>query len=106
MAVERAETVSTLDAALSYVARGWAIVPIPRGQKAPLITGWPNLRLTKEELPAHFSAGENIGLILGEASDGLIDVDLDVPEAASVAKHFLPTTAPVSGRMSKPASHR
>jgi hypothetical protein len=46
----------------------------------------------------------NVGLVLGEASGDLVDVDLDVPEAAAIAGHFLPPTL-VSGRPGNPRSH-
>ena len=50
-------------------------MPIPLGAKAPRIPNWPALRLTERDLPTHFSNGGNIGLILGAASGGLVDID-------------------------------
>jgi hypothetical protein len=97
---------TTLDAAREYVLRGFAVVPIPHGEKAPCIDGWQNLRLTENDLPEHFSNGANIGILTGEASGNLIDVDLDAPEAIAVADCFLPPTDLVHGRLSKPRSHR
>jgi putative DNA primase/helicase len=47
----------------------------------------------------------NIGVLLGEASDGLIDVDLDCNEALALASTYLPDTDLVHGRSSKPNSH-
>jgi len=96
----------TLDAAREYVQRGFAVVPVPHGKKAPCIDGWQNLRLTENDLPEHFSNGANIGLILGAPSGHLIDVDLDAPEAIGVADYFLPPTELVHGRPCKPRSHR
>ncbi len=49
--------------------------------------------------------GRNIGLLTGEPSGWLVDVDLDSPEAARIAEHFLPRTL-TSGRASSPDSHR
>ena len=83
---------STLEAAHSYVRRGIRVVPLPRGSKKPIIPGWQHLRLTEEELSEHFGPGDNIGLLLGEPSSGLVDVDLDAPEALIVADAFLPPT--------------
>jgi Protein of unknown function (DUF3987)/Bifunctional DNA primase/polymerase, N-terminal len=98
--------VTPLDAAREYVRRGWSVVPIPRGKKAPILEGWPQLRLKEEELSRYFSETTNIGLLLGEPSGGLVDVDLDAPEAIAVADFFLPKTWRVHGRPTKRRSHR
>lgn len=75
MDTSRAETASTLEGARQYVRPGKAVVPIPRSEKAPRIPGWPSLRIAEVLLAEHFSHGENIGLILGAASGGLVDID-------------------------------
>ncbi len=96
---------SVLGAAKSYVSRGFAVVPVPHGKKAPVHRGWERLRLTPEELPRHFDGGpQNVGLILGRPSGGLVDVDLDAAEAVKVAGRFLSPTL-TSGRESNPRSH-
>ena len=95
-----------LDAARAYRKRGWMPVPIPAGQKGPRISSWQNLRLSEDELPQHFNCTGNIGLLLGEPSGGLVDVDLDCPEAIELADEFLPPTTAVTGRPSAPRSHR
>jgi hypothetical protein len=98
--------VSTLDAAAAYVARGMAPIPVPHGQKTPCLKGWPDLRLAETELPAYFGDGpQNIGVLLGEPSGGVVDVDLDCPEALALATYFLPGTGCIYGRATKPASH-
>jgi hypothetical protein len=97
---------NTLDSAREYIRCGWTVLPIPRGEKEPRIQNWPNLRLAETDLPAHFGNSENIGVILGEASGGLVDVDLDSPEAVVLADSFLPNTGFISGRASKRRSHR
>ena len=45
--------------------------------------GWEALRPTPDELPGLFPEGQrlNVGLLLGEPSGGLVDVDLDSAEA-------------------------
>jgi len=97
--------VSALRAAESYVRRGFAVVPVPHGKKGPKLEGWEGLRLTSAELPDYFNGKpQNIGLILGEPSSGLVDVDLDAEEATKVAGRFLPPTV-TSGRESSPHSH-
>jgi hypothetical protein len=53
----------------------------------------------------NFSEPTNIGILTGEPSNNLIDVDIDDPAAARYAPYFLPKTSCVFGRASKPKSH-
>ena len=95
----------SLDAALDYIARGWAPVSVPHREKGPLIDAWQDIRVNAETAGTYFNgAKQNIGVILGEASGGLTDLDLDCPEAVAAAPYILPKTA-VFGHASKPASH-
>src|SRR5262249_51817258 len=89
-----------------YLGRGWACVPVPRGKKAPTIKEWQKLRLTGADVARYFSPEGNIGLLLGDPSGGLVDIDLDAPEALQLADDFLPPTLRVHGRSGKPRSHR
>nr|MDQ5827483.1 bifunctional DNA primase/polymerase [Chloroflexota bacterium] len=96
---------SALRAAERYVSRGFAVVPIPLGKKSPVLEGWEGLRLSSEELPQHFNGKpQNVGILLGNPSGGLVDVDLDTKESGKVAGRFLPPTL-TSGRESSPHSH-
>jgi P4 family phage/plasmid primase-like protien len=95
---------SSAKAAERYLKRGWAPVPIPRGKKGPQLVGWQRLRLTAADIPQHFTNGQNIGIITGEASGGLVTVDLDCPEAVALAGRFLEPTL-TSGRESVPDGH-
>ncbi len=94
-----------LDAARTYLRRGYMPVPIPAGQKGPRLKGWQRLRLAEDDLPAHFKGRGNIGLLLGEPSGGLVDVDLDCPEARALAADHLPPTPAKTGRHGAPESH-
>ena len=47
----------------------------------------------------------NIGILTGEPSGWLIDIDLDCPEAVAAARLLLPPTGFVYGRPSNPDSH-
>ena len=47
----------------------------------------------------------NVGIVLGDLSDGIVDLDLDCPEAVALAPDFLPKTNCVFGRPSNPRSH-
>lgn len=97
---------SIRDAAKDYIQRGWCPIPIPYKQKGPRLDKWQELRLNLDNLPRYFTGEpQNIGIILGEPSGGLIDIDLDAPEAIKLAKAFLPPTEWVFGRSSKRRSH-
>tara|TARA_R110000782_G_scaffold30348_6_gene75527 strand:+ start:27064 stop:29274 length:2211 start_codon:yes stop_codon:yes gene_type:complete len=97
---------SLLDAARWYHARGYAPIPLPAGEKKPVIRGWNTLHLSEDDLPLHFNGTGNIGLLLGEPSGWLVDVDLDCDEAIELAEQYLPPTGAVTGRPSRPGSHR
>ena len=92
-------------AALEYLGRGWAPIPVRAGSKAPSTPGWVDLCVTEETVSTYFNERVNIGIRLGLASGGLVDVDLDVPEAISMAGLFLPATDAIFGRPSKITSH-
>ncbi|MEL6739642.1 MAG: bifunctional DNA primase/polymerase [Planctomycetota bacterium] len=97
---------SLLDAARWYHGRGYAPIPLPASEKRPAIRGWNTLRLSEDDLPLHFNGTGNIGLLLGEPSGWLVDVDLDCDEAVALAGQYLPPTGAVTGRGGRPASHR
>jgi Bifunctional DNA primase/polymerase, N-terminal len=86
--------------------KGWWVVPVPPREKAPIIKGWQNLRIERSEITRYFSEDSNVGFLTGEPSGGLMDVDIDCPEALELANEFLPYTGRVHGRRSKPRSHR
>jgi hypothetical protein len=96
----------SLDCALDYLSQGWMPIAIPRGSKNPNRKGWQKERWAIDDLPRCFNNGQNIGLLLGEPSSGLVDVDLDSPEARSIAESVLPVTSMISGRAGSPFSHR
>jgi Protein of unknown function (DUF3987)/Bifunctional DNA primase/polymerase, N-terminal len=98
-------TDSALDIALSYIAQGLAPLPVPFKQKKPALEGWQNLRITAEEAPRYFnSAAQNVGVLMGEVSGGLTDVDLDCAQSVAAAPYFLPATR-AFGRPSNRFSH-
>jgi Bifunctional DNA primase/polymerase, N-terminal len=95
---------NAIQAALFYIALGFAVVPIAFGQKRPRGNAWQELRIDAPSVSRHFKdMPQNIGILLGIS--GLTDIDLDVPEALLPASTFLPETGMVFGRASKPASH-
>ena len=90
---------TSLDWALTYIGRGWKPVPIATRTKAPKISNWPALRIKEADAPRFFARVCNIGIILGEASNGLVDLDLDCPEANELAPKHLPRTSTRFGRI-------
>src|SRR5262245_29233173 len=38
----------SLEAARGYTRRGWRVIPIPLGTKAPILKGWQELRLAED----------------------------------------------------------
>lgn len=88
-----------------YLSKGWKVIPIFPREKRPIHSDWPNLRLTKEDLPQYFSGDENVGVLLGEPSNWLTDVDIDNKRALKIAHYFLPTTGTIFGRSQNPYSH-
>jgi len=81
------------------------------GQKKPMgpdggaLPGWTDLRLSSEALPRYFADRRNVGVLLGEPSGGLVDVDIDHQVAVRLVGTFLPPTGAVFGRSGKPRSH-
>jgi len=95
-----------LEAARGYLARGYMPVPLTPCEKTPFIRAWQDLRLGESDLPQWFGGTNNIGIILGGPSGWLVDVDLDCDEAVELADRFLPATPAITGRPSRPNSHR
>ena len=91
-------------AAKTYINRGFAPIPLPSGSKNPKRDGWQHERHTIEDIPKVWNNGQGVGLLLGEPSGGLVDVDLDCPEAVKLGGRFLPPTR-TSGREGIPDSH-
>lgn len=94
-----------LRAALTYQQRGWRSIPLEPRRKKPIGDNWQNRRIERDELPHEFYDDRNLGLLLGEASGGLGDVDLDCTEALRLAPGLLPPTGAIFGRASAPRSH-
>jgi hypothetical protein len=98
--------ITVRDAARRYAQRGWSVIPVPNQSKNPGFKGWQELRLSEAELDEHFNGQpQNIGVLLGEPSGWLIDIDLDHPKAVELAEGYLPPTPAIFGRESKTRSH-
>ncbi|QNN21807.1 hypothetical protein HED60_05810 [Planctomycetales bacterium ZRK34] len=97
---------ASLESAIRYTQRGWRVVPITYKSKKITAKGWQQWRLDEAELPEHFGGRCNVGVLLGEPSGWLIDIDLDHRRAVELADDYLPPTGAVFGRAGKPRSHR
>lgn len=87
------------DAARSYIASGWQVVPLrEKSKKCVDDKNW----LAKVYTPADFKPTHNIGI---KSTGGLIDLDCDCNEAVYLAAALLPKTTAVYGRQSRPRSH-
>ena len=112
---EAAATPQTLDraaelqrAVAQYVERGWQLVVLRPREKRPLFEQWSTNPPSVTELLSLLDGRDdcNLGVLLGAPSGGLVDVDLDAPEARTLAAELLPKTGAVFGRRSAPGSHR
>jgi hypothetical protein len=100
--LDEINTMSVLEAAIDYHGRGLTVTPLHG--KRPVLRRWQERYLSESELPDYFVDGRNLGIVLGGAAAGLVDVDLDNPVAVAVADLLLPDTVK-SGRMKNPRSH-
>lgn len=71
----------TVDQILDRIAPA-VIIPVPSKSKGPKIPGWQRLTLQNmtPEYLASFPEEVNIGVVLGEASKGLVSIDCDSDE--------------------------
>src|SRR5689334_14226256 len=100
-------SIYTTDLVQHYLTVGFAPIPIPYLSKIPTIPGWPDLIITSDNADQYFTEQTtNIGILTGEPSGGLVDIDIDDLDALKFADWFLPETKCIFGRKSKPKSHR
>lgn len=92
-------------AARQYLSRGWCAIPVPPRSKNPNRKEWQNERYEPADVERAFNPKGNVGIHCGKPSNGLCDVDLDVPEAVALAPIFLPATGRRHGRKTNPSSH-
>jgi hypothetical protein len=83
-------------------------VPVAFRGKNPTVTGWQTYTHGRVigEIDRLFPAGRklNVGCLLGAASGGIVDIDLDWLLAGQLAPMFLPATR-MFGRVGAPGSH-
>lgn len=86
-------------------SKGIAVLGLHPRSKQPIHKGWQNQQGSQLDFIEQH-AMPNIGVLLGESSSGLVDVDLDCIEARLAAEVLLPPTDMIWGRQSAPNSHR
>jgi hypothetical protein len=86
--------------AKQYIESAWSVVPLNPGEKRASVK-WQSTTYK----PSDFNDDSNIAVKMGDASNGLVDVDCDHPFAVAAAKELLPITGRVFRRSSKPSSH-
>lgn len=92
--------------------KDYGVIPVPlypkskkpKGEKGKGLKGWTDLRVTVDTASQFFSPNDNIGGLWGEPSNWIVDIDLDIDEAARAARILLPETL-MYGRKSSPGSH-
>jgi len=78
---------------------------IPVIGKKPALKNWPDFGLPLEEAERRLASGGGVAIRVGRASGGIVDADLDCPEAIALTPLYLPETFAIFGRRSKPKSH-
>jgi hypothetical protein len=119
MSTTEKHNAAVVEAALDAYRRGLTPLPIPRHSKSPVMAGWNKLRWPDPTTDTgdgenavraafeEYTAGgsTNLGVLLGEASGDLIDVDLDHPAAMRLKSYLLPYTTAIHGRETSRKSH-
>ena len=119
MSTTEKHNAAVVEAALDAYRRGLTPLPIPRHSKGPTMAGWNKLRwpdpttdtgdgeaAVRSAFEEYTAGGStNLGVLLGEASGDLIDVDLDHPAAMRLKSYLLPYTAAIHGRETSRKSH-
>lgn len=75
------------ESATALLALGIAPMPVQWKAKLPMMKAWQKeYPCTPDDLPAYFDAQDlNIGAVLGAASGGKVDIDMDWPECERLA---------------------
>ena len=80
-----------------------SFIPVKNRSKIPLWHNWPDKAVGLSWFKDN--PGHNVGVLLGDASGGIVDIDLDDHLAVRLAPSFLPKTEMRFGRISNPESH-
>jgi putative DNA primase/helicase len=91
--------------AQQLLKQGWHCIPLQPGEKKPIEAKWQERLIKAEEINQVFTPDRNIGLLLGEPSDWIVDIDCDTPEAVITASYLMPGTDLSFGRKSIGKAH-
>jgi len=101
-----ANNIYTQERVSEYVSLGFAPIPVQFKSKEPINKRWTELRISHNEVEKYFNGHPlNVGILTGEPSHGLVDVDIDAANALRFAPRFLPKTNCIFGHASNPRSH-
>lgn len=100
-------TADVVAEALALVGEGRAVVDVHAAGKRPVGKGWERRRYSADDVRRVWGASPapSLGILLGEPSGWLVDVDLDAEEARRIAERVLPATHRWHGRASSRRSH-
>lgn len=103
---------NSTEAAAEAFKRGWQAIPIADGGKRPYGSNWTHMKWESEKaVTSSFDkwsteGASGVGLLLGEPSAWLVDVDLDHRRALRLRDYFLPPSQMQTGRAGNRRSHR
>src|SRR5215467_11551972 len=81
------------DVIRNYINLGLAPIPMKFRSKRPINKEWNKLAISVDDIEAYFDGTpQNIGILTGRPSGGLVDVDIDDADALIFASYFLPRT--------------
>ena len=86
------------------VSNGLAIIRVKPKSKEPFDKRWQQRTSADNDL-AEFAPDDNVGIVLGDASGGIVDIDLDSDYARRAGPLLLPKTNAKFGRVGAPSSH-
>jgi len=95
---------NAIETALQLLDMGMRPVRLKPTSKAAVESGWPSIIHGDESVRREFKPLDNVGALMGEPSEWIVDVDIDSIEALKLAPQLLPKTLRF-GRKSNPASH-
>lgn len=76
----------------ALMKEGFCLIPLEEQQKRPIPTNWQTRKHSDNDIGEFDGNDRNVGVLLGRASGGIVDVDIDHPIARSLASDFLPPT--------------
>lgn len=89
----------------AYIRAGFSVCPVAPRSKRTVHKDWPNTDSARAIQLFQANPDYNIGVGLGDASGGIVDIDLDAPAAVQLATAIFPRTDLRFGRPGKPNSH-